>query len=217
VRIIVAIVVVLALPGPAAAGPDPATRRTADCDDTTPISSPIPEWSRVQWSVGFGASLRHAGGDSGGNWRRTFAVVPQASYALWTRESACAAGSGGWLFTGQAWLRWSLGASIDAVWRDTSVDTIDVRPALRLARSTYERSLLSLGSDWTPTYEVSLTAGPTFDPSWSGVAVSLGGRISIISLELRGALRTDSRGEEVVLLVGLTDLHGLLSLGPART
>jgi hypothetical protein len=94
--------------------------------------------------------------------------------------------------------------------------SFELRPAVRFARSTYERNLFSVGSTWVPTWELAVALGPTFDPYFSGAAVSFAARAAIVNVELRLAAHTEGRGNEVMLLVGLTDLHGLWKLGPGR-
>lgn len=181
-----------------------------DCWKLSPTGASIPRWSRAQWSVAAGSSSRRADGA----WAHAGAIVPQASYALWVRERQCAPGTG--LFKDHAWLRWSLGVSADVAWRTAGSDSTDVRPALRLSRATYTSGFLSVGSDWAPSWELALTAGPTFDPSWSGGAISVGGRFTILTFELRAAARTESRGQEIMALFGITDVHGLWKIGANR-
>lgn len=170
-----------------------------DCSKLTHINQEFPAWSRLQWA------LKVGGGSS-------FMVVPQLTWQVWGREGQCA-GGGGFLGS-RSWRRLSLGYSVDAAWRPG--DSIDLRPALRVARATFDQGFMSVGSSWVPSFELALTAGPTFDPRWSGVAVGVSATATIITFELRYAARTEDRGHEVIALVGLADVHGLWSLGPAR-
>lgn len=182
-----------------------------DCSKLAPTGESIPWWSRAQWSVAVGSSSRR--GD--GVWATSFAIVPQASYALWAREGECETDSG--LFSLSTWRRWAIGVSADLAWRSGSSDSTDVRPALRLSRAHYQSGFLSVGSSWVPSSEVAVTVGPTFDPAWNGGAISIGGRLTIITIELRVGVRIESRGQDVMLLLGITDLHGLWKLGANRT
>jgi hypothetical protein len=182
----------------------------ADCSRLRPARQPIPPWSRLSWAVAAGAASR----PTDGRWHASWAIVPQASYALWAREAQCASGRG--LFRDDAWRRLSLGVAFDGAWRAAEPGVIDVRAAVRLARSTYDVGLLHVGSHWTPSWELAVTAGPTFDPRWSGGAVSFGARASVLSFEVRVAARTAGGGPEVMALMGITDVHGLWKLGPDR-
>lgn len=183
----------------------------ADCSHQERARPPIPAWSRLSWSVAVGSSSRHR--DEA--WTDAYVVVPQLAYAPWLIERACWLGSGG-LLRDQAWRRIAIAVSVDAALRTRGEERIDVRPALRLSRLTYTRNVLSVGSAWTPSWELFASAGPTFDPRWSGGAASVGGRMSIFTFEVRGGLRTAGRGQDVMVLIGLTDLHGLWRLGPDR-
>jgi len=188
--------------------------RAADCSKQIATKQPIPAWSRLQWSLGAGAAFRRDPDAWTTSGTTSAVLVPQASWQVWATERQCELGGG--FFTEKAWRRVSLAISGDVAWRNADTDPIDARPALRLSRATYESSILSVGSRWVPTWELSLTAGPTFDPRWSGASVSFGARAAIFSLELRAAARTGSRGHELMLLFGVTDLHGLWKLGPDR-
>jgi hypothetical protein len=75
---------------------------------------------------------------------------------------------------------------------------------------------LSVGSNWVPSNELWISAGPTFDANRRGASIGFGGRYSIFTIEMRAGAH-DSGAGEVLLLLGLTDLHGLFKLGPPRT
>lgn len=180
---------------------------SADCGrGQWPAQDPIPMWSRLHWSVQTGIAATTDDVVS--------VLVPAVGFALWAKEWRCASGTG--LFADHLWRRWSLSITSDVALRTDDHGT-DVRPALRLARSHARRGLLSVGSEWVPSTELFVTVGPTFEPAWSGAALGIGGRISIISVELRVAIRTEDRGGEVMLLAGVTDLHGLWRLGARRS
>lgn len=181
-----------------------------DCSRRTPTTEAIPAWSRFQWSLSGGMASRNGGGE----WDHGAVLVPQASFGLWLRDSACTQGTG-WFSTDE-WVRWSLAFSADAAWRSSGPDAFDVRPALRVSREKYADGLLSVGSSWVPSVGFALTVGPTFDPSFSGGAASVSLHASILSIELRGGLRTGDRGEEILLLFGVADLHGLMDLGSRK-
>ena len=179
---------------------------SADCGrGQRPSTDPIPTWSRLTWSLQTGVAIAAD--------RTAAVIVPQAGWALWLRESVCASGTG--LFSDDLWRRWSLAIGGDAVVDPDAARGV-LRPTGRLARTHMTRGLLSFGSEWTASTELFATAGPTFDPAWRGGAVSVGGRASVVAVELRVDATAD--GEVAVLLLGgLTDLHGLWRLGPRRT
>lgn len=229
----ITLTVLLLLAAPASAGVygrlgggiiDPPT--PSDCDIQRPTVQEIPHWSRLSWSLGIGLATSP---QDGPHWRTTGALVPQLSYQLWARERQCASGSG--LFSDDAWRRVSLGISIDAVYRfggeaTPQTDTMgrvigsaplpfDMRPGVRLSRSTFSHDLLSVGTPWVPTFDMSVTLGPTFDPGFSGGALSFNARFTIFTIEVRAAAYTE-RGQELMFLVGLTDPHGLKKAGPDR-
>lgn len=189
----------------------PSRTTFADCGrGRWPAGDRIPAWSRLHWSVEAGAVISDG--------RAAAVIVPELGIALWAKDWQCASGSG--LFADHLWQRWSLSLTGDAAFRSgtgSGEGGVDVRPALRLARSHARRGLLSAGTQWVPSTELFVSLGPTFDPAFSGAAVGLGGRVSIVALELRLAARTGDRGHEFALLLGLTDLHGLWKLGRPRT
>lgn len=184
--------------------------RSASCDVQWPTDEEEPLWSRLQWSLSLGGAWPYRDGRFATG---TGTIVPQASWQFWIRERQCQ--SGGGLFSDDAWRRLSLAWSADLVWRMSDA-SIDLRPALRFARSTYTSHLLSVGSTWVPSTELAVTAGPTFDPGFSGAAISFAARATIFAVELRLAARTEDRGQELMLLVGVTDLHGLWTIGKNR-
>ena len=189
-------------PGAGLSGPV----RSADCGRGMRASpDAVPAWSRLSWSLQTGAAVTRAG--------RAAVVVPQLGYALWLREWRCTSGTG--LIGDHRWRRWSVALSLDTVARPADADLV-VRPALRLARAHVTRGLLSFGSEWTASTELFVAVGPTFDPGWHGGAASVGGRVSVVAVEARLGV-TRGRDVEAVVLVGVTDLHGLWSLGPRRT
>ena len=191
---------------PGAGSPTRLHRTPADCGrGRWPAQDATPGWARLHWSVAAGAVV--TGGGAG-------IVVPEVGYALWSRDWLCDSG-GGW-FRDHLWQRWSLAVTADAAFR-TGDTGFDMRPALRLARSHLRRGFLSFGTEWVPSTELFVSVGPTFAPAFTGAAVGLGGRLAIVALELRLTARTDDRGHEVALLLGLTDLHGLWRIGPRRS
>jgi hypothetical protein len=187
-----------------------ARPRSADCSQLTLTQQRIPAWSRLQWSVRAGAAIDvSAGADA------RAVLLHQASYTVWAREWQCLPGTG--FFTHKIWQRWSISGSLDAAWE--SDGAIDVRPALRVARSRYHRGLFSVGSEWLPSTELFVAIGPTFDArgqEWSGGALGIGGRLAVLDVELRYAAHPADRDHEVMLFVGITDVHGLWRLGPRR-
>ena len=187
-----------------------APPRPADCSQLALTQEPIPAWSRLQWSVRSGVTV-----DVSTDSDARAVLLPQASVAVWAREWECQPGTG--FFRYNIWQRWSVALLFDAAWE--SDGAIDVRPALRAARSRYRRHLLSIGSEWVPSTELFLAVGPTFDPrdrTWSGGALGIRGRLSILDLELRYAAHPGERAHELMVLVGITDVHGLFRLGPRR-
>jgi hypothetical protein len=206
-------VILLALATPAFAGAfgklDLAGTKSTptDCSNRTPITEEIPWWSHLQWSLAGGVSSR----PDGDRWDHAAVLVPQASLGFVLSDSRCGDATG-W-FTTDEWVRWSLGFSADAAWRSEGPDALDVRPALRLSRENYLEGFLTFGTSWVPSYGVALAAGPTFDPALSGAAVSLSTHLSLVSIEVRAGWRTEDRGEEILLLFGLTDIHGFVALG----
>lgn len=171
----------------------------------TPSTDPVPAWSRLGWSLATGVAWTSRNAAA--------VVVPQAQVALWLREWRCASGTG--LLGDHLWRRWSVAASVDAAWQPRDGGLV-VRPALRLARAGIDAGFLSFGSEWTPSTELYLAAGPTLAPEWRGGAVSVGGRASVLAVEAR--LDVDRDGDTaLMLLAGVTDVHGLWRLGPART
>lgn len=186
-----------------------------DCADarSRPAADPIPIWSRWQWSVGLGAAVDGLPPD----WDSTFVVAPQAGFAVWAKDWFCVEyGTGGIFTPPHVWTRWSLSVTGDLVWRPGDGGVNDYRPALRVTRARMVQGLFSVGSLYVPSTDLWLSVGPTFDPSWNGVAVGVGARASVVSLEVRGAVHTGERHSQLLVLVGLTDLHGLLKLGPPR-
>ena len=184
--------------------------RQADCSRRARTEQGIPAWSRLQWSVRSGVAVEVS---TDADARAV--LLPQTSFAVWAREWECQPGTG-W-FSDEVWQRWSVSLSFDAVWQ--SGGPIDLRPALRLARSHYRRGFLSIGSEWLPSTELFVSAGPTFDArdrAWSGGAFGIGGRMSVLDLELRYAAHPGDRNHELMVLVGITDFHGLMRLGPRR-
>jgi hypothetical protein len=184
--------------------------RQADCSKRVRTEQGIPAWSRLQWSVRSGVAI-----DVGTDADVRAVLLPQTSFALWARESQCQSGTG--LFSDELWQRWSVSLSLDAAWQ--SAGPIDLRPALRLARSHYRRGFLSIGSEWLPSTELFVTVGPTFDARdrmWSGGAFGIGGRLSVLDLELRYAAHPGERDHELMVLIGITDFHGVMRLGPKR-
>jgi hypothetical protein len=200
-------------------GPSPGP----DCSKLTPVDEEFPDWSRLQWSL-----------QIGGAWTlhtdrvvraSAFAIVPRLSWQLWGREGQCEGGGG--FLGGHAWRRLSLAYSLDVVWRVIRANAemtdgrperepYDVRPGLRLARATYDTGFLTVGSSYVPSTEIAMTIGPTFDPRFSGAAISASVTAAILTVELRVAARTEGRGQEVMLLFGIADVHGLWKLGPTR-
>ena len=206
---VLAIVPSIANAGPfwPGAGVSSSPPKSADCSQQKPTNQKIPAWSRLSWSVAFGTTAMR----DNNTWKTAAVIVPQLSAAIWAREGQCAPGTG--LFTDHSWRRVSLAFSSDITWRNTTTDAVDVRPALRLSRATYQDGFLTVGSSWVPSFEMWISAGPTFDPAWSGGAVSLGATVTVLSVEVRATARTQSRGQEVMFLAGITDLHGLFDLG----
>ncbi len=194
-----------------------------DCSKLTRVDEDFPDWSRLQWSLTWG-----------GAWTlhtdrvvraSSVVLVPRLSWQFWGREGQCKGGGG--FLGGHAWRRLSLAYSLDVVWRfvrgtaevtdgHPEREPADVRPGLRLARATYNTGFMTVGSAYVPSTEIAMTLGPTFDPSFSGAAISASATAAILTIELRVAARTDGRGQEIMLLFGLADLHGLWSLGPKR-
>jgi hypothetical protein len=204
--------VLTASPGDAAAGKffDPGAGlsgpvQPASCARSmTRSTDPVPWWSLGSWSLQSGAALT---GEA------TAAVVAQGSVALWLAEWRCAGGTG--LFADLRWRRWSVALSGDAMLLP-STDEVVLRPSIRLARAHVTRGLLSFGSEWTPMTELFVNVGPTLDYGLRGGSVSLGGRASVVTTELRVDVARD--GEVTVLvLAGVTDVHGLWKLGPLRS
>lgn len=181
-----------------------------DCGVLTPIEQTFPDWSRFQWSWALG----WAGRPDDTEWKKGAAVAAQASWQFLATEAQCKGGTG-W-FSSRQWRRLSLAWSLDVVWRNIADEPIDVRPGLRFSRAIYDVGFLSVGSHYTPSLEIAVIAGPTFAPHWSGAAVSFQGRFSIVTAEVRGAWRADTNGAELMLLFGVTDLHGLAKIGPKR-
>ena len=181
-----------------------------DCGELKDIEQELPDWSRFSWSWSLGWTARSDHTD----WDRGAAVVAQASWQFLAHEKQCRSGSG--LFSSDAWRRLSLAWSLDVAWRNLPDDPIDLRPGVHFARSTYDIGFLNIGSPWVPSYELAVTLGPTFSPQFSGVAASVQGRLGIFTVEIRGGWRSETNGGEVMLLFGLTDLHGLVKLGPKR-
>jgi hypothetical protein len=174
----------------------------ADCGKLHEANTEVPAWSRLSWSVAGGASLTEN--------VSVGVVVPQASYAFWLRERRCEP-STSLLLRSQPWLRWSASISGDAKLRFDG--SYDLRPALRIARSRMDGLL---GSTWTPNFELFATVGPTFEDRFTGVGGSIGMRFTVVFAEVRVDGRADDRGTEALLVIGLTDLHGLARLGPRR-
>jgi hypothetical protein len=52
--------------------------------------------------------------------------------------------------------------------------------------------------------------GPTFEPSWNGGAIGIGGRLTSVFAEARIAAYAESQA--VIVLVGVIDLHGAFAL-----
>jgi hypothetical protein len=186
-----------------------------DCARPEPSPDPIPAWSRLQWSVGVGA----ASSRPYSKWDATFVVAPQAGFAVWAKEWRCVdyGKGGGFFMPPHVWIRWSLSVTGDLLWRPGPGEVTDYRPAVRVSWARMVSGLLSVGSLWVPTTELWLSAGPTFDSSSSGASLGLGARLTIFSFEVRGTAHTGARDHELVLLIGVTDLHGLLKLGPDRS
>lgn len=188
-------------PGAAFSGPV----QHASCDRSmTRSSDPVPWWSLGSWSLQAGGALTDDA---------TAAVVAQGSIALWLAEWRCASGTG--LLADHRWRRWSVALSGDAMLLPNT-DEVVLRPSIRLARAHVMRGLLSFGSEWTPTTELFVNVGPTLDFGLRGGSVSIGGRASVVTTELRVDVVRD--GEVTVLvLAGVTDVHGLWKLGPPRS
>ena len=170
----------------------------------TVSTDPVPWWSHVTWSVQAGAAVSE---------EAPAAVMAQGAVALWLAEWRCASGDG--LFRDHRWRRWSVAIAGDALLLPSS-DELVLRPSLRVARAHVLRGLLSFGSEWTPTTELYVNVGPTLDFGLRGGSVSVGGRAAVVTGEVRVDVARD--GEvTVLLLAGITDVHGLWKLGPSRT
>jgi hypothetical protein len=178
-----------------------------DCGQLTPIEQTFPDWSR-SWGLGW------AGRPDRTEWRNGAAVSAQASWQFLATEAQCKPGTG-W-FSSKQWRRLSLAGSLDVLWRNIEDQPIDLRPGLRFSRAIYDVGMFTIGSHYVPSFELALIVGPTFTPAWSGAAASVQGRFSFLTAELRGAWRSETNGAELVLLFGVTDLHGLVKIGPRR-
>lgn len=203
-----ALLVLAALATPASAGTfltGLSRGEPADCSELHETNTAVPWWSRLSWSVGGGVGT-DGGKDPIG------VVAVQGSVAPWLRERRCTPSSS-ILFKNHPWVRWSVAASGDAMWRDDG--SHELRPALRFSRARMNAPLL-FGSVWTPDSEWFATLGPTFASEWTGGGASLGYRVTALAVELRVNLLRE-RGTEGFVMFSFADLHGLTRIGPART